>query len=269
MVHDITEHKLAEEKLRESQSRLDLALKSAHMGVWYWDIIENRRWFDDQVCHLLGLNPAKFTGTAEEFFRVVHPDDCATVKSALARTIEQDVPYETEYRAVWPDRSIHHICVRGKMVCDGNGQPVRINGIIWDISERKQMEEKQSRLFALAQQRNSETEAVFEAINDAVLICDSSMNVQRVNSMFIPTYGFDPVGLNVRDVVQRTQCRWYDGRPFRYDEQPTSRALHGETVLKQQFLITRPDGVEMALETSSGPLRIGDYINALAPSGTT
>ncbi len=261
MVHDITEHKLAEEKLRESQSRLDLTLKSAHMGVWYWDIIENRRWFDEQVCRLLGLDPAKFTGTAEEFFRVVHPDDYATVKTALARTIEQDEPYETEYRAVWPDRSIHYISARGKMVRDGNGQPVRVNGIIWDITERKQMEQEQSRLFALARQRNAETEAVFEAISDAVLIYDSSMNVQRVNSTFIPTYGFDPVGLNVREVIECTRCRWYDGRPLRFDEQPTRRALHGETVLNQHFLITRPDGVEMALETSSGPLRIGDDIN--------
>jgi two-component system, NtrC family, sensor kinase len=93
-----------------------------------------------------------------------------------------------------------------------------------------------------------------------VLIYDTSMNVQRVNSMFIPTYGFDPVSLNVREVIQRTRCRWSDGRPFRFEDLPTPRALHGETVVNQRFLITRPDGVEMALETSSGPLRLGDEI---------
>jgi PAS domain S-box-containing protein len=122
------------------------------------------------------------------------------------------------------------------------------------------MEEEQLHLFELARQRNAETEAVFEAINDAVLIYDTNMNVQRVNSMFIPTYGFDPVNLNVREIIQRTQCRWPDGRPFRFEEQPTPRALRGETVLNQHFLITRPNGVEMALETSSGPLRSGDDI---------
>ena len=72
---DITERKRVEEELRINQSRLDLALRSAHMGVWHWDLVENKRSFDDQVCHLLGIDPAKFTGTAEEFFKAVHPDD--------------------------------------------------------------------------------------------------------------------------------------------------------------------------------------------------
>jgi PAS domain S-box-containing protein len=112
----------------------------------------------------------------------------------------------------------------------------------------------------LAERRNAETEAVISAIQDAVLIYDTDMNVVRVNPMFTPTYGFDPVGLNLRDVIQRTQCRWIDGRPFRLEEQPTPRAVRGETVTNQRFLITRPDGVEMALETSSGPFCVGSRI---------
>ena len=68
------------------------------MGVWRIDLIENKRHFDDQVCHLLGMDPAKFTGTAEEFYRAVHPDDREMLKAALARTIEQDALYEMEYQ---------------------------------------------------------------------------------------------------------------------------------------------------------------------------
>lgn len=132
----------ADEALRVNQSRLDLALLSAHMGVWRLDLIEEKRIFDDQVCHLLGIDPTKFTGTAEEFHNAVHPEDRETLKAALARTIEQDVPYEEEYRALWPDGSVHYIAARGKLVRDDNGQPVRVNGLIWDITERKQMEEE-------------------------------------------------------------------------------------------------------------------------------
>src|SRR5512139_1747937 len=85
---DITERKLAEEALRENQTRLDLALQSAHMGVWRWEIIENRRYFDDLTCQLLGIDRAAFTGTAEEFFSAVHPEDRARVREALNRTLE-------------------------------------------------------------------------------------------------------------------------------------------------------------------------------------
>ena len=136
------ERKLVEEELRENRSRLDLALRSAHMGVWRLDLIEKKRHFDDQVCHLLGIAPAKFTGTEEEFYKAVHPDDREMLKAVWARTIEQDVPYEAEYRAVWPDGSVHYVTARGKLIHDDKGQPVMVNGLIWDITERKSMEEE-------------------------------------------------------------------------------------------------------------------------------
>jgi diguanylate cyclase (GGDEF)-like protein/PAS domain S-box-containing protein len=139
---DITERKQAEEALRKSKAHLDLALQSAYMGVWDWDIIANKRYFDDRTCHLLGINPATFTGSADEFIGAVHPDDREFLKATIARTLEQGVLYEPEYRAVWPDGSIHYITARGRLVHDDLDRPIRINGLIWDITERKRMEEK-------------------------------------------------------------------------------------------------------------------------------
>ena len=151
VARDITERKRMEEDLRENRSRLDLALRSAHMGVWHLDLIQDKRHFDDQVCHLLGIDPAKFCGTAEEFFGVVHPDDREMINAALVRTIEQDVPYETEYRVVWPDGSVHYISTRGMLVDDDNGRPVRVNGLTWDITGRKETEENSARLAAIVE----------------------------------------------------------------------------------------------------------------------
>ena len=135
-------HQQSEQKLRENRSQLDLALRSASMGAWHWDITGNRRYFDDQACYLLGIDPTTFTGAAEEFFGALHPDDRKTVVKALARTLEKDVPYETEYRVAWPDGGFHYIASRGKLVRDNEGRPVRLNGLIWDISERRHMEEE-------------------------------------------------------------------------------------------------------------------------------
>ena len=112
------------------------------MGVWQLDLIENKRVFDYQVCHLLGIDPTEFNGTTEEFYQAVHPEDRERLKAALARTIEKNVPYEVEYRAVWPDGSVHHITSRAKLFHDDAGRPVRINGLIWDITEHRLMEEE-------------------------------------------------------------------------------------------------------------------------------
>ena len=149
---DISQRKAAEQALQENKSRLELALRSVHMGVWQWDLIKDKRFFDDQVCRLLGIDPAKFTGTADDFFNVVHPDDREVLKAALTQTLGQDVPYETEYRAVWPDGSVHYILTRGKLFRDRIGQPVKVDGLIWDITERKRAEEEKEKLEAELQQ---------------------------------------------------------------------------------------------------------------------
>ena len=138
---DTTPRKLAEERLRENKDRLDLALRSARMGAWHWDIVADKRYFDDQVCYLLGIDPETFTGTEEEFFGAVHPEDRDVVRSALKRTMDLDEPYEPDYRVTWPDGSIRYIAARGRLAHDATGKPLRIYGIIWDITSRKHVEE--------------------------------------------------------------------------------------------------------------------------------
>jgi diguanylate cyclase (GGDEF)-like protein/PAS domain S-box-containing protein len=135
---DISERKHAEEALREYQERLDLALRSGNMGVWQLDIASNKRYFDHQQCSLLGINSTTFKGSEDEFFRIIHPDDRETVKTTLAQTIELGIPYESEYRVVWPDESIHYIAARGKLVRDIHGRPWRINGVIFEITDWKE-----------------------------------------------------------------------------------------------------------------------------------
>ena len=108
--------------------------------------------------------------------------------------------------------------------------------------------------------RAAQLEAIFSAMSDAVLIYDTGMNVQRVNPSFLSIYGFDPVGLNLREIIRRVSCRHLDGRPLVLEDQPTPLALRGESVAGAHFLITRPDGTDAVIETSSGPMRVGDRI---------
>jgi PAS domain S-box-containing protein len=149
---DITERKQSEKALKDSEARLDLAIRSAHMGVWSWDVLEDKRHFDHQVCHLLGIDPAAFTGKAEEFFQAVHPDDRESVRAAMHRVLTEDVTYDTEYRAVWPDGSVHSITARGRLTRDEAGRPKEINGVIWDITESKRLEDERERVEAQLRQ---------------------------------------------------------------------------------------------------------------------
>ncbi|HNY10646.1 MAG TPA: ATP-binding protein, partial [Candidatus Wallbacteria bacterium] len=137
---NVTEIKLAEKTLRENKARLDLAIQSAQMGVWSWDIIESKRYFDEQACHILGLDPLTFGETDEEFFSIVHPDDRYRIKTMRTRMIEQGIQYEPDFRIIWPDGSVRYISSRGRIVNDEANRPVKINGIVWDDTERKKVE---------------------------------------------------------------------------------------------------------------------------------
>ncbi len=138
---DISEQKRAEEALRESEEKLSMALRAADMGVWRLDLNERKRHFDDQVCRCLGIDPARFDGTADAFYATVHPDDRETITAALGETIKNGAPYEAEYRVVWPNGRIRFICSRGRLARDAAGQAQWVHGLVWDITERKEAEE--------------------------------------------------------------------------------------------------------------------------------
>jgi PAS domain S-box-containing protein len=138
----LLERRRIDDALHENQMRLDLALRSAEMGVWNVDIQENKRSLDEQVCRLLSIDAATFGGTADEFFAAIHPDDVEMVKAALERTVSHGAPCAPEYRVVWTDGSVHWIIARGSLARDEQGRPSHINGVLWDATERKQAEQK-------------------------------------------------------------------------------------------------------------------------------
>jgi PAS domain S-box-containing protein len=141
VILDITSRKAEEELLRSSQAKLDLALRSAGMGVWTWDVQDDLRHFDDQVCALLGIDRDRFGGTQAEFLRVVLPEDHEAMRNAWAKTFHGDAPYQLEYHVRRPDGTIHTLNALGRLTRDAEGRPFRITGILWDITERRRAEQ--------------------------------------------------------------------------------------------------------------------------------
>jgi PAS domain S-box-containing protein len=129
-----------------------------------------------------------------------------------------------------------------------------------DITLRKLAEEEREQLLLEARQLTAELEAIFDAQADAILIYDTAMNVHRANPSFLATYGFDPVGLNVKDIISRVSCRDLDGRATQWQAGPTPRALRGEKVAGAFFLVKRADGTEAVVRASSGPMHLEDRI---------
>jgi PAS domain S-box-containing protein len=145
--------------LRESKERLDLALQSAGVGTWTWDVGANALIWDDFLHPLFGLLPKTFPGRYEDFLALVHPDDRERVVREGAKAVENDAPYDTEYRVVWPDRSERVLASRGKVHRDTADRTPRMTGVCWDITERRRGEELRRKNDQLVEQNQRVQEA--------------------------------------------------------------------------------------------------------------
>src|SRR5215217_9750816 len=76
-----------EQALRENEGRLRLAIDATHMGLWDWDIVNNRATWGGHYGDLFGLEADQFEGSYEELLRLVHDEDQATVRQAMDRAL--------------------------------------------------------------------------------------------------------------------------------------------------------------------------------------
>ncbi len=140
LVRDITAEKQAEEQLRTLSARLEVAIKSGAIGIWEWDIDRNVLIWDDRMYELYGVQPSQFGGAYAAWLNGVHPDDRAESDAAIQKALRGEREFDTEFRVVHPDGSIHYIKACGLIQRNDRGEPQRAIGINFDISEKKATE---------------------------------------------------------------------------------------------------------------------------------
>ena len=140
IVRDITERKRAEEALLQVTDRLSLATRAGGVGIWDWNIVQNILTWDEQMFILYGGTRDCFGGAYETWKVSVHPEDVQQADAEVQMALRGEKDFNTEFRVLWPDGTIHNICALGSIRRDASGQPVRMIGMNWDITERRQAE---------------------------------------------------------------------------------------------------------------------------------
>ncbi|MEH1932333.1 MAG: AAA family ATPase [Nostoc sp.] len=132
--------------LEDSQAQLNLALKSAQIGVWSWDIANDRFDWDEQIYQLFGLTPETFAGTSEALLARLHPDERGLLAQSLSRAINEGVEHNLEYQIIRDDGSIRYAACRGKAFFNEAGKATHMSGVVLDITARKQSEAERIQL---------------------------------------------------------------------------------------------------------------------------
>ncbi|WP_299454801.1 PAS domain-containing protein [uncultured Microscilla sp.] len=145
---DITKNRIAKAALKESETRLKLAIEAAHQGLWDWDIRANENYLSPDFYRILGYQyyenpPIPFKPDYDQWLSHVHPDDRPKVANFQQRYLDEEIPkYEVELRIRCKDGSYKWVASKGQIVQKNRlGIPIRMVGIINDITERKHTDE--------------------------------------------------------------------------------------------------------------------------------
>jgi diguanylate cyclase (GGDEF)-like protein/PAS domain S-box-containing protein len=196
-VRNITQQRLQERALKDSQERLNLALDSADLGTWDWDISNDKLYGSPRACMLHGLPATEFHGTFQAFFSNVPEQDKKAMRQAYADLLQGKCQnYQLTYRSRFANGDLHYLESTAKLYRDAQGAPLRMTGTLMDISERMLREQR----LAASEEKFA---TLFQASPDPISVSRIRDGVfVEINPSFTQIFGWLPediVGVNALD----------------------------------------------------------------------
>lgn len=175
IVQDLTDRHLAEKRLRDGEERLLLALKTGRMGTWDWDMRTDTITWSEEHFLLQGYKPFSVEPSYAAWVAGIHPDDRSSCEQALLHARDTHTPYQQEFRSIHADGSIHWCAADGHFFYE-NDVPVRMIGVMHEVTEQRELRDRQQVLIAELQHRTRNLLGVVGALVDKMLRRASSLD---------------------------------------------------------------------------------------------
>ncbi len=127
--------------LTKNQKELAKAQQLAGLGSWSWNLSDNFEEWSDEQFRIFGYEPGEVTPTLDLFINALHPKDQAEVALEVENTLNNDAPYDTEFRIIDAKGKVRHVQAHGEVARDKDGKAVSMIGTIMDITERRTSEQ--------------------------------------------------------------------------------------------------------------------------------
>ncbi|RYY21529.1 MAG: PAS domain S-box protein [Chitinophagaceae bacterium] len=151
ITRDITDRKLAEEALLLSEQKKTLAIQSGQMGEWSFHVPDSLFEGNEQCSRILSLEPIKRKLSLDEGARFIHPEDRAAVMENLATALRGLNIFHSECRVLaGPDEKYRWISCYGRVVAHEDNQPIKMIGVMYDITERVMLEKQKDDFISIA-----------------------------------------------------------------------------------------------------------------------
>lgn len=195
---DITDRKQAEMQLQTLSNRLSIALDAGEIGCWEWNIVDNALTWDKRMFELYGHPPTTERVPYTIWSEGVYEPDRAATETLLHQTVAGKTEFSTEFRVLHPNGAIAFIKAYGLVIRDQAGQPQKMIGVNFDITQQKTAElalrhqaEKETLLRQISQ-RIRQTLDLSTTFNTACQEIRDFLRVDRVAIFqFYPDSGYD------------------------------------------------------------------------------
>ena len=182
---DLTERRVAERALRESEERFQLSMEATHDGLWDWNITTDKGYFSPGYYRMLGYEAHAFAEEGKVWKDLIHPEDREPAVRANLNCIEgRCETFEIEYRMKARNGGWRWILGRGKCIArDPQGRALRLVGTHVDITERKRAEEA-------LRESEANFRAFFETIEDLIVVATPEGGIVYANPACARKLGF-------------------------------------------------------------------------------
>jgi len=220
-IHDVTDARLAEAKLRETEQRLRFANRATNDAIWDWDLIRNDVTWNEAIEQAYGHQLTDVAPTGGWWIDHIHPEDRARIDAGIHDVIDHGgVDWTDEYRFRRADGSYADVRDRGFVIRDGLGKPLRMIGAMLDQSERMDRE-RRLRVEAndLAEQveiGTAELERLWNASPDLIVVASAEGIYSQANPAWMTILGYQE-----HEVIARAATDFIHPDDFA----PTERAL--------------------------------------------
>ncbi|WP_158870169.1 PAS domain S-box protein [Maribellus comscasis] len=245
IVQDITEQKQYEKKILENQKLLNESQRIAKMGSWEL-ILENFRiHWSDSMYLLHGLDKQTFNLTHDNFLQLVHPDDRQSIIKNIEKTHEAEKIDNDEYRIIRPDGEVRTILTSAEVIKNEDNQPVKLIGVVQDITESKIAKEalieseERARLFV-------------ENTPLPIALFDTNMCYIIASKQWYLTYNVDEQNITGKyhyDLFPETSHRWRDLH---------QQAIQGNVIKSEKDKFIRQNGSFQWVRYELHPWHKGD-----------